>query len=268
MRSKQSLFKIVIYIICVPSIGFAQIVQSKVGSKETTRSVHLTFENNKGDSILYYRGYAVIFSYTHNLPRYVFHLLTVDQLTTDSARIKIKRTNNFRPETLPNGNLSTTKADYYKSGYDRGHMVPAGDFVWCKELKDETFLYTNINPQSVVFNRGIWANLENRIRDKVLEQSDSAYIITGAIFNSNCEKRFGPNRLCVPVAYFKILYLVSRKSMFAFLFDHTVSNYIGDITDFLVPVDEIEKITGEDFFDLLNDELEEQLESVIFKFND
>jgi len=268
MKSKQSLIKLILFIVCIPNIGLAQILQISEGSKDTSRNVHMAFESNKGDSILYYQGYAVIYSYTYNLPRYVFHLLTVDQLTIDSTRIKVKRSNSYRPATLPNGTLSATKADYYKSGYDRGHMVPAGDFVWNKELKDETFCYTNINPQKAVLNRGIWENLENKIRGKVLKYSENAYIVTGAIFNSKCEERIGPDSLCVPVAYFKILYFESKKSMFAFLFDHTVDQYMGEITDFQVTVDEIEQITGENFFDLLDDDFEAKLESVIVKFDD
>jgi endonuclease G len=268
MKSRQFLIKLILVAVCIPFIGVSQILQIGDGSKDTIRHVHLTFESNKGDSILYYQGYSVVYSYTYNLPRYVFHLLTVDQLTIDSTRIKVNRSNSYRPVTLPNGSLSATQRDYYKSGYDRGHMVPAGDFVWNKELKDETFFYTNINPQKAVLNRGIWMNLENKIRGKVLEYYENAYIVTGAIFNSKCEERIGPDSLCVPDAYFKILYFESKKSMFAFLFDHTVNQYMGEITDFQVTVDEIEQITGENFFDLLDDDLEAKLESVIVKFND
>ena len=130
-------------------------------------------------------------------------------------------------------------------------MVPAGDFLWNKKLKDETFLYTNINPQTAVLNRGIWANLENRIRSKVVKNAEDAYIVTGAVFNSACENKIGPNELCVPVAFFKIVYFERRNSMFAFLFDNTVDNYEGNIAEFQVSVNFIEQITREDFFDLM-----------------
>ena len=268
MKLKLSLIKLILFAICLPNMGFSQNLQIGAGFKGTTRNVHMAFESNNGDSILYYQGYSVIFSYEYDLPRYGFNLLTVDQLTIDTTRTPVKRSNSYRPVILPNGSLSSTKVDYYKSGYDRGHMVPAGDFVWNKELKDETFFYTNMNPQKAVLNRGTWVNLENRIRNKVLRYAENAYVVTGAIFNPKCEKRIGPDSLCVPVAYFKIVYFESKKSMFAFLFDHTVEQYVGDITDFQVPVDAIELITGEDFFDLLDDELEAKMESVIIKFYD
>lgn len=268
MKLKQFSLSVIICTICFANLGFSQTLRIGNGLKNIPNRKHLAFESNKGDSILYYQGYSVIFSYTYKLPRYIFNLLTVDQLTLNATRLPAKRSNSFYPKTLPNGKLSSTNADYLKSGYDRGHMVPAGDFVWNKELKDETFFYTNINPQTPALNRGIWANLESRIRDNVMKHSESAYIVTGAIFNPACLDKIGPNSLCVPVSYFKIVYFESRKTMFAFLFDNTVDRYEGDITDFQVSVDFIEQTTREDFFDLLDDEIETKMESVVVKFND
>lgn len=268
MKLRLFLLSVIVCAICFATTGFSQSLIIGDGLKDAPNRKHVAFESNKSDSILYYQGYTVIFSYTYNLPRFIFELLTVDQLTLDSTRTTAKRSSSFFTTTLPNGKLSATNADYSKSGYDRGHMVPAGDFVWNKELKDETFLYTNINPQTPALNRGIWANLENRIRDNVVKHSENAYVVTGAIFNPACLDKIGPDSLCVPVSYFKIAYFEARKIMFAFLFDNTVDRYEGEITDFQVSVDFIEQITGEDFFDLLDDETEGKMESVVIKFND
>jgi endonuclease G len=268
MRLKLYFHSILIITLFLSQSVLAQTLSIGEGNKGSDKSAHLKFEFNQGDSILYFKGYSVIFSYTNNLPRYVFHLLTVDQLISNENRPPAKRSSSFFPYTLPNGNLSTTNVDYSKSGYDRGHMVPAGDFVWDKELKDETFFYVNINPQIPSLNRGIWANLEKRIRDKVLKLSEDAYVVTGAVFNANYREQIGPNGLCVPVAYFKIVYFEKQNEMFAFMFDNTVEIYAGDIEDFQVTVDFIEKITDEDFFDLLDDNIETQLESDIVKFHE
>lgn len=268
MKLKQFFLRITICLFCTVNIGLCQTLQIGDGLKEIPNRKHLAFESNKSNSLLYYQGYSVIFSYSHNLPLYIFEFLTVDQLTIDSTRFAVKRSSSFFSTTLPNGTLSATNADYLKSGYDRGHMVPAGDYVWNKELKDETFFYTNINPQTPSLNRGIWANLENRIRDNVVKHSENAYVVTGAIFNTACIDKIGPDSLCVPVSYFKIVYFEKRKTMFAFLFDNTVDRYEGDITDFQVTADFIEQITGEDFFDLLDDEMEAKMESIVVKFND
>ena len=268
MKLKRFYLSIIISSFFFSNTGFSQSLKIGNGIKDIPNRKHLAFESNKSDSILYYQGYTVIFIYKYNLPRFVFEFLTVDQLTLDSTRTTAKRSSSFYPTTLPNGKLSATNRDYLKSGYDRGHMVPAGDFVWNKELKDETFFYTNINPQTPALNRGIWANLENRIRDNVIKHSENAYVVTGAIFNPACLDRIGPDSLCVPVSYFKIVYFEKRKTMFAFLFSNTLDRFEGDIKDFQVSVDFIEQITGEDFFDLLDDQIENKMESTIINFND
>ena len=268
MKLKLYYHNIILFAFLLSQLGFAQTLSIRKGDKDTVSRKHLTYESNKGDSILYFKGYSVIFSYAYNLPRYVFNLLTVDQLISNENRPPVKRSNSFYPYTLPNGTLSATNADYSKSGYDRGHMVPAGDFVWNKELKDETFYYVNINPQIPTLNRGIWANLEKRIRDKVLKLSEDAYVVTGVVFNPDCKEQIGSNGMCVPVAFFKIVYFEKQKQMFAFMFDNTIERYVGDITDFQVTVDFIEQITGEDFFDLLDDVIEDKIESVNVKFNE
>ena len=269
MKLKQFSLSLILFVVCYTNNCFSQGLKNSDGLTHTLNSrQHLAFESNKGDSIIYYQGYSVIFSYKYNLPRYVFNLLSVDQITSSSTHPPVKRSSTFFPANLPNGKLSATSADYLKSGYHRGHMVPAADFIWNKELKDETSLFTNINPQKAALNLGLWANLESRIRHKVIKYSKNAYVVTGVIFNPKCEKKIGPNNLCVPTSFFKIIYFESKKIMYAFLFDNTVDIYEGDITDFQVTVDYIEKITGEDFFDLLSDDKEEEMESIIVKFND
>ena len=267
MKLKLSFLSVLLFI-CWVNLTGAQTLRLGRSLQPSVNSKHMALESNRGDSLLYYQGYAVIFSYYYHLPRYTFHLLTVDQLTVDSTRFVVKRSNTFYPDLLPNGTLSATNIDYSRSGYDRGHMVPAGDFVWDKTLKDETFYYTNINPQLPNLNRGIWANLEVLVRNKVLQYHEDAYVVTGAVFNDARAETIGPRALCVPVVFFKLIYFQKANKMFAFLFDNTIDEYAGNPSDFQVSVDFIERITGEDFFDLLDDALEANIESKIVDFND
>lgn len=268
MKSKLLAFKLVCLILWVnESCSGQSLLLADTAAASRSRS-HLAYESNLGDSILYFQGFSVIYSYKYNLPRYVFHRLTADQIVSNDQRPPVKRRNSFSPYELPNGRLTTTNVDFKGSGYDRGHMVPAGDFVWNKELKDETFTYANINPQTPSLNRGIWANMEGRIRNKVVSYSEDAYIVTGAIFNPACLDKIGPNGICVPVSYFKIVFFPSKEMMFAFLFDNTIDNYLGDLRDFQVSVDFLERITGEDFFDLLDDQKESVMEGIIIGFDE
>lgn len=268
MKLRQLLLSLFFLVFGLLNLGYSQNLTIGNGNDRYLNRKHLAFESNKGDSLIYLKGYSVIFSYKYNLPRYVFNLLSVDQIKLNANRSPVKRSSSFYTFKLPNGSQSATNIDFAKSGYDRGHMVPAGDFVWDKELKDETFYYVNINPQIPTFNRGIWAKLENNIRNKVLEYNEDAYVITGVIFNTNYKERIGPNNLCVPVSFFKILYFKGKGQMFAFMFDNTIEKYEGEINEFQVSVDIIEDITKEDFFDLLNDEIEAKIESIIVPFNE
>ncbi len=50
----------------------------------------------------------------------------------------------------------SNQADYHRTGYDKGHLVPCADITSTLESMKETFLITNACPQHLNFNRGIW----------------------------------------------------------------------------------------------------------------
>lgn len=126
-------------------------------------------------------------------------------------------------------------------------------------MKNETFLYTNITPQNPNLNRGIWAGMENEIRFLVAEYEESAIIMTGVILADDSTS-IGPDKVSVPTHLYKLVYLPKRQVMYAFLFDNRIGSYNAAISEFQVTVDEIESITGLDFFDRLEDEFEATLE--------
>ena len=72
-------------------------------------------------------------------------------------------------------------SDYVKSGFDRGHLVPAADVVTSEKNLTETFLLSNCTPQNIAFNRGYWAHFEKRVRSWTNLFSD-IYILTGPLF--------------------------------------------------------------------------------------
>lgn len=72
--------------------------------------------------------------------------------------------------------------DYTYSGYDRGHMAPAGDAGATQAGLDQTFLISNIAPQvGVGFNRQYWAYLEAFCRDLTQNYTD-VFVYTGPLF--------------------------------------------------------------------------------------
>jgi endonuclease G, mitochondrial len=223
----------------------------------TSIQIHLQFESDSPDNLICYRGYVVKYDYARRLPLFSIHKLTPDQINPELGP-HAKRLSTFLIDEA-NLNLgSAMNADYYKSGWDRGHMVPAGDFQWNQSLKNETFLYSNISPQTPNLNRGIWAGLENRIRQMVAEKNQYAMVITGVILGD--DSTIGPNKVSVPTHLYKLVFFPNLSLMYAFLFDNRTGYYNAAIQDFQVTVDEIEAIVQIDFFDKLEDNAEAIME--------
>tara|TARA_B110000238_G_scaffold173562_1_gene192734 strand:+ start:90 stop:866 length:777 start_codon:yes stop_codon:yes gene_type:complete len=199
--------------------------------------------------ILNYSYFSVSFCEEYKLSEWTIHYLTPDRLTYSSSRKGIE----FRKDPRLNGR-DNSKLDFYKSGYDRGHMVPAADMAFDKTRLTETFFLTNITPQTAGFNRGGWKVLEERIRDWVVE-FDTVAIITGFVKGDNPDNLLGyAGSVPVPKYFYKIFIDIQRKRSIAFLMPN--EKITKDIIEYVVPIDYLEKITGLDFFYKLPDDVE------------
>lgn len=167
-----------------------------------------------------------------------------------------ERGNNFRPDpSVPSG--SAQLSDYNKSGYVRGHLCPAGDMTFNSEAMSETFYLSNMSPQVPAFNRGIWKSLETLVREWA-EEDDSIFIVTRGIL-SESKGSIGINRVTVPSRYYKVIYdLTGEKKMIAFILPNEKG--VKQLSEFMVTVDSVQKITGIDFFPCLPDTLRNRLE--------
>lgn len=154
--------------------------------------------------------------------------------------------------------IQANAKDYYKSGYDKGHLSPAANFRFNLIASKEVNYYTNITPQYPSFNRGIWKRLENQVRRWVLEY-DTLYIVTGPIFVG--ELTTIGNDVVVPNFYYKMIIAKKDTTYYsiAFLIPNEKSN--KSIFDYQVTIDFIETITSIDFFYKLDDQIELILES-------
>lgn len=147
--------------------------------------------------------------------------------------------------------------NYKKSGYNKGHLCPAGDRRASLEAYEETFLTSNIAPQKYDFNAGIWNRLEQKVRYWAKKQ-DSIYVVTGGVLSSDLET-IGYENVAVPKYFYKILLSKDQNKMIGFLIPHQESN--KPLYSYITAVDKIEEMTGIDFFPNLEDSLENQLES-------
>jgi endonuclease G, mitochondrial len=178
-------------------------------------------------------------------------------LNPNMMRNCANRSNSFRPDpSISTG--SATLADYDHSGYDRGHLVPAGDMKVTKRAMSESFYLSNMTPQTAHFNRGQWQTLEVLLRAWVMKGTNTT-IITGPVLNNSLPK-IGPSKVSVPKFHFKVIYQErgAQKFMMAFLMEDTTP--YADLNAYALSVDEIEEMVGWDFFSELDDDIEEDLE--------
>jgi endonuclease G len=172
----------------------------------------------------------------------------------------VKATNFDRPFFEQDPLVESVSADwrnYKNSGYDKGHLCPAGDRKGSFDEYNETFFTSNISPQEHDFNSGVWNRLEEKVRYWAVK-SDGLYVVTGGVLSDNL-KTIGKEDVSVPNYFYKVLLSKDGSKMIGFLVPHENSN--RPLYEFVVSVDEIEKMTGIDFYPNLEDTIENQLES-------
>ena len=160
--------------------------------------------------------------------------------------------------------------DYTSSGYDRGHMVPNASILeqYGQMAQLETYLMSNICPQKPSLNRGIWMHLEGKIRDEISQDDTknkeihSVYVITGPIFKKNPPDKLSSG-VVIPEEFYKIIafkkgYRGTLKAVsFIFPQEPQSDNYL----DYVKTIDEIEGLTGLNFFPEMTVRKQKNLES-------
>jgi len=208
--------------------------------------------------VIKHRYYTLSYSEKHEQPEWVAYEITRERLNNKVA----DRTDNFRPDPKVK-TKSATPADYRRSGYTRGHLVPAGDMGFSKQAMSETFYMSNMSPQVRNQNMGIWRELEEQVRDWGRKYKH-LYIVTGPILNEKEFDRIGKNIVTVPRNYYKVILDVTEPEYKGIGF--IIPNAISDdhLTEYAMTIDDVEARTGIDFFpNLLSEELETELEEFV-----
>lgn len=165
------------------------------------------------------------------------------------------RQDDFRADTtLPSGWYRVQATDYSGSGFDRGHMCPSADRTVTVTANSATFLMTNMIPQLPANNQGVWANLESYGRTLV-SQGNELYIISGG---QGLQHFIANGHVAVPAQTWKVIIVlpvgsndVSRVTTSTRTIAVVMPNSgsIGsDWRAYRVSVDQVEAITGFDFF--------------------
>ena len=212
------------------------------------------FPKSNGE-LIKHTFYSLSYAEDHEQAEWVHYKITPLMLKGN-----VKRTNYFKIDRKVSTGSANTK-DYLKSGYDRGHLAPAADMKLSKLSMSESFYMSNVSPQKHSFNAGAWLKLEKLVR--AWAKISELYITTGGVLNSKYLKTIGNNNVSVPEEFYKIIYDPRNQKIIAFLMANEKLDL--PIEKYIVTVDEIESLTGIDFYHQLDDVLEEKLESTILK---
>lgn len=202
--------------------------------------------------------YTLSYSEKDEQAEWVAYELTRERLNNKVA----DRTDNFRPDSKVK-TKSATPSDYRRSGYTRGHLVPAGDMGFSERAMSETFYMSNMSPQVRNQNMGIWRELEEQVRDWARKYKH-LYIVTGPVLTEKEFDRIGKNIVTVPRNYYKVILDITDPEYKGIAF--IIPNEISDehLTEYAVTIDDVEDLTGIDFFpELLSDDLEADLEGYV-----
>lgn len=222
---------------------------------ETYESIELPAQlTSVPEQILVRKGYTVSYNKDRRVPNWVAWHLTAAHL---KGSVKRSDASFHEDEEVPMPRA--IDSDYVRSGYDRGHMCPAGDNKWSAKAMDESFLFTNVCPQAPQLNRGDWNEMEQACRKWAKENGD-IYIVCGPIFYKKRAKTIGKNKVAVPDAFFKVvLTMKGNPKAIGFIYKNGDGNRPKG--DYANSVDEVERITGIDFFPSLPDKIEKQIEA-------
>ncbi|MCM1313537.1 MAG: DNA/RNA non-specific endonuclease [Bacteroides sp.] len=212
---------------------------------------------DKPEIILSREAYTSSYNTETLCPNYVAWHLTAERVEGNAVR-----KNNFHGDADIPEKYRVETSDYSRSGYDRGHMCPAGDCKSSDEVMSESFLMTNMCPQGHNLNAGDWKELEDQCREWASSYGE-VFVVCGPIFDSARPKTIGKRKgykISVPDRFFKVVLMMGRvPKAIGFIYPNDDTNL--DIRDYAVSVDDVERMTGIDFYPALPDDIESRIEA-------
>ena len=258
--NRRKLYSLVAILLVIGIYAYDAYFDKKVedgivneGAKPKTNTNEYFLPTSTTGQIVHHEGYSLSYSEPHEQAEWVAYELKKSHLSN---------TNFKRPYFEIDKSVKTKAAhwrSYKNSGYDRGHLCPAGDRKYSQFTHNETFLTSNISPQRHTFNAGVWNRLEQKVRYWA-SRNDGVFVVTGGVLKNDL-KTIGKDKVSVPNEFYKIILDNNngQTKVLAFLLPHEDSN--TPLYEFVTSVDKIENLTGIDFFSELSDEVENKIEA-------
>ncbi|XP_053201688.1 endonuclease G, mitochondrial-like [Panonychus citri] len=205
------------------------------------------------DSVRTYRNFVLSYDRRLRSANWVFEHLTPNSLEKNNS-VSRKNCDFFEDQSI-HPTFRARNTDFKSSGYDRGHLAPAGNYRSIQEEGCQTFILSNISPQvGVGFNRGVWNNLEKYVRYRA-RRSKNLWSVTGPLYLPRVEggKKYvkyeviGDRDVAVPTHFFKVLLIENETGEYE-LESYVIQNKAMDdnipLKAFQVPIDSIERSAG------------------------
>ncbi|XP_053321998.1 nuclease EXOG, mitochondrial [Spea bombifrons] len=210
-----------------------------------------------GAEVRRYLNHALSYDQAKKTPRWVIEHLSKDKLDGIADRQHCK----FKPDPNIPKIFSASNEDYYKSGWSRGHMAPAGDNKFSTEAMAETFYLSNIVPQNYENNAGFWNRLEMYCRD-LTKKYDDVWVVSGPLVlpetQEDGRKRvsyqvIGKDDVAVPSHLYKVILARQQDSaealaVGAFVVPNIPIGFDRQLPEYQVQLEELEKMSGLIFF--------------------
>jgi endonuclease G len=229
--------------------------KSTNGSAEITEFPKAYLPAYRGGEFVSHDHYLLSYIEKYEQAAWVAYALDKTHLTGQDRK---------RPYYIQDPDVRTGSADWrnYKgSGYDRGHLCPAGDRKFSETAYNQTFYTSNISPQDSEFNAGIWNELEQQVR-RWARRYDRVYVITGGVLHKDLQT-IGTEGVAVPDAFYKVVIRRSGEDIRALGFLIPNSPTDQPVGKFILSLDELEALSGLDFFADLSEPQQESLEKDI-----
>lgn len=196
---RKSFFLISCFYFFLPTSGLAASCPDMFANGQPP--VVLSETQRIGTVMLCNTHYAVLASEQKRAP-----LWSAEDLTEENLEIadKTRRQGSFAPDTRLPPLMQAQPEDYTRSGYDRGHMAPSGDQPGLEPQK-ESFLLSNIVPQTPELNRGPWEGVESAVRGWAREEGE-IFVVTGPGYDPDSFRSIGPHHIPIPAVTWKAVY--------------------------------------------------------------
>ncbi len=258
-RKRISLSRIVVAAFAVPITLIVLFAAAYIHGKQSAVTYiapaidiaslqHVALPIGQSEEIIQYTGFKVSFNAEHHIPNY-----STWELTAAETEGRNPRKSDFYQERSVDG--CPTLDDYRKSGFDRGHMAPAADMKWSEQAMDDSHSLANICPQDHSINSGRWSTLEKLCRQWAVRDS-TILIICGPVLSDAMPQTIGKNKVSVPRRFFKVVLAPYAEPIRAIGFIMPNNETDESLDAMVYSIDEVETITGYDFFAALPDSIE------------